>query len=59
VTNDVSQTVSVISGRTKTVTATIPVGDNPSGVAVDPKTSTIYVANALSDTVSVLTACPK
>jgi len=28
------------------VTATIPVGGDPDGVAADPKTHTIYVANA-------------
>jgi DNA-binding beta-propeller fold protein YncE len=32
------------------------VGSVPRGVAVDPKTSTIYVANLDSDTVSVLAA---
>ena len=41
------------------VTATIPVGAGPFGVAVDPKTKTIYVANSDSNTVSVLAACPK
>jgi len=35
------------------------VGDIPFGVAADPKTKAIYVANADSDTVSVLVACPK
>ncbi len=47
-------TVSVINGRTNTVTATIPVGGVPFGVAVDPKTNTIYVTNHFSDTVSVI-----
>ena len=37
-----------------TVTATIPVGSVPYGVAVDPKTHTIYVANVSGDTVSVI-----
>jgi DNA-binding beta-propeller fold protein YncE len=51
----------VISGRTNTMTATIPVGsgEGPFGVAADPKTHTIYVINANSGTVSVLAACPK
>jgi YVTN family beta-propeller protein len=51
-------TVSVISGQTNTVTATIPVGDFPSfprGVTVNPKTNTAYVATSGNDTVSVLT----
>src|SRR5580704_1041818 len=34
-------TLSVISGRTNTVTATIPTG-GLTGVAVDPETNTIY-----------------
>ena len=36
------------------VTATIPVGRFPVGVAVNPRTDTIYVANANSGTVSVI-----
>src|SRR6266705_1287169 len=42
------------NGDTETVTATIPVGDFPSGLAVDPKTDTIYSANAQDGTVSVI-----
>ena len=37
-----------------TVTATIPVGFNPRGVAANPKTNTIYVANVFGNTVSVI-----
>jgi YVTN family beta-propeller protein len=37
--------VSVIDGATRTVTATVPVGSGPRGVAVDPDTHTVYVAN--------------
>ena len=37
-----------------TVTATIPVGSSPGGVAADPKTNTIYVADFLDNTVSVI-----
>jgi YVTN family beta-propeller protein len=36
------------------VTATIPVGSGPGGVAADRKTKTIYVANDFSSTVSVI-----
>jgi YVTN family beta-propeller protein len=37
--------VSVINGQTETVSATIQVGFYPAGVAVNPDTNTIYVAN--------------
>jgi YVTN family beta-propeller protein len=45
VANSFSPSVSVISGRTDTVTATIPAGffAGPYGVAVNPKTNTVYV----------------
>lgn len=46
----------MIDGRTNTVTAMVPVGAGPFGVAVNPKTDTIYTANAIDNTVSVL-AC--
>lgn len=53
--NDAGRTVSVISGRTSTLTATIPrVGSWPRAVAVDPATGTIYTANLVCS-VSVLT----
>jgi len=45
VANAVDNTVSVINGRTNTVSATITVGTNPVGVAVDWLTDTVYVAN--------------
>ena len=37
-----------------TVTATIPVGSEPAGVAVDPAAGTVYVANYNAGTVSVI-----
>jgi YVTN family beta-propeller protein len=37
-----------------TVTATIPVGIQPSGVATNPKTNTVYVANSFDNTVSLI-----
>ena len=46
--------MSVINGATNTVTATIAVGAEPDGVAVDATTNTIYVANNGDNTVSVI-----
>jgi YVTN family beta-propeller protein len=48
--------VSVIDIATKTVTATISVGDSPSGVAFSTDGSKVYVANEFSNTVSVIDA---
>jgi YVTN family beta-propeller protein len=45
VTNHFDNTVSVIATATSTVTATIPVGSGPSGVAVTPDGTKVYVAN--------------
>src|ERR1035441_3611061 len=49
-------TVSVIDEATGTVTATVPVGADPSGVAVDPSAHTAYVTNGNASTVSVISA---
>ena len=49
-----SNTVSVIDGKTNTVTDTVSVGESPGGVAVNPTTNTIYVANFDPNTVSVI-----
>lgn len=54
VVNNGTMTVSVISGRTNTVVASIRVGQAPQGVAVNPKTDTVYVANGDNNTVSVI-----
>ena len=54
VTNNSSNTVSVINGRTGTVDDTITVGTLPRAVAVDQGDDTVYVANYLSNTVSVI-----
>ena len=48
--------VSVIDASTRTVTATVPVGKGPTGVAVDPGTHTVYVANQIDGTVPVIDA---
>jgi YVTN family beta-propeller protein len=53
ITNSAADTVSVLSGASNQVTATIPVGGNPFGVAVDPGTGRVFVANRYSDDVSV------
>ena len=45
VANSGSGTVSVIDEATSAVTATIPVGSGPDGVAVDPAAGTVYVTN--------------
>jgi len=46
--------VSVIDTATHTVTATIKVGRNPLDVALTPDGATAYVANAGSNSVSVI-----
>ena len=48
--------MSVIDAATSAVTATIPVGHGPGGVAVDPAAGTVYVTNSGGDTVSVIDA---
>jgi len=47
-------TVTVINTATNKVTATVPVGSYPVGVAVTPDRTKVYVANTDSDTVSVI-----
>lgn len=54
VVNANSDTVSVINTVTNTVIRTIPVGDNPSGVAVSPDGERVYVASQNDDTVTVI-----
>jgi YVTN family beta-propeller protein len=49
-----SNTVSVIDGASNTLVATLNVGDGPVGVAVNQFTNRVYVANSMSDTVSVI-----
>ena len=46
----------VIDAATGAVTRTIPVGDAPDAVAVDPATHTVYVTNHGDGTVSVIDA---
>ncbi len=49
-----SGTVTVIDAATKTGVSEIEVGLHPSGMAMDPVAGRVYVANANSDTVSVI-----
>jgi YVTN family beta-propeller protein len=46
--------VSVVDESTNLVTATVPVGTDPGGVAVDTTANVIYVSNAIDNTVSVI-----
>jgi len=55
VTNEIDDTVSVISTSSNTVTDTITVGINPLGIAYDSANGRMYVTNASDDTVSVIT----
>ena len=54
ITNTTSNNVSVIDTATNKVTATIPVGDFPDGVAVSPDGRRAYITNTGSGTVSVI-----
>jgi YVTN family beta-propeller protein len=54
VTNEFSNTVSVINGVTERVADTITVGSFPYGVAVNPFNDRIYVTNRGSNTVTVI-----
>ena len=54
VTNYGSNTVTVINGSNNAVIATIPVGMQPEGIAVNPSLGVAYVADSGSDAVSVL-----
>ena len=55
VANETGNSVSVIDAATNAVTATIPVGASPGGVAVSPS-GTVYVANSTGNSVSVIDA---
>jgi len=54
VTDEFSNTISVISGTSNTVESTITVGNFPYGVAINPFDSRVYVTNRGSNTVSVI-----
>ncbi len=54
ITNLSDNTVSVIDTASNTVTATVPVGNFPNGVAVTPDGAHVYVANVFDNAVSVI-----
>jgi YVTN family beta-propeller protein len=54
ITNYNDKTASVIDTTTNTVTATVPVGIDPYGVAVTPDGTKVYVTNYGSNNVSVI-----
>jgi YVTN family beta-propeller protein len=54
VTDEFSNSLSVISGTSNSVEGTIAVGDFPYGVAINPFDSRVYVTNRGSNTVSVI-----
>jgi YVTN family beta-propeller protein len=53
-TNAADDTVSVIDTASNTVVATIPVGQDPNGVAITSDGKQVYVTNQLDDSVSVI-----
>ena len=52
--NSASNSVSVISAFTDRVLATIPVGDDPQGIAVNQFTGTVHVTDVNDNAVSVI-----
>jgi YVTN family beta-propeller protein len=54
VTNTNDNTVSVIDGQTNDVTATLPTGNGPMGVAFNRRIPAAYVVNNTDNTVSVI-----
>jgi YVTN family beta-propeller protein len=54
ITNSNDNTVSVIATASNTVTATVPVGLNPQGLAVTSDGAHVYVGNSSDNTVSVI-----
>jgi YVTN family beta-propeller protein len=54
ITNNQSNNVSVIDTATNTVIVTIPVGKQPSGIALSPDGSRVYVMNTGENTISVI-----
>jgi YVTN family beta-propeller protein len=49
-----SSEIGTANAQKYSVIATIPVGEGPSGVAINPSNGLVYVANVRSSTVSVV-----
>ena len=56
ISNSFNNTISVIDTQTNTVTATIPVGISPGGVAISPDGTRIYVTHYVNGNISVIDA---
>ncbi|NVN91040.1 MAG: hypothetical protein HXX11_10610 [Desulfuromonadales bacterium] len=54
ITNNISDSVSVIDTATNSVVTTIPVGDQPQAIAVNPAGTRVYVVNFNADYASVI-----
>ena len=54
VSNEIPNTISVVSPRTNAVIATVPVGKRPRGMALSPDRRTVYVALGQDDAVGVV-----
>src|SRR5437762_2664499 len=54
VSNEIPNTISVVSPRTNAVLATVPVGKRPRGMALSPDRRTVYVALGQDDAVGVV-----
>ena len=57
--DDTAGAVSVLDESTSLITATVPVGRYPDGVAVDTSANVIYVSNRSDNTVSVIDGATK
>ncbi|HKW97451.1 MAG TPA: hypothetical protein VJN43_06935 [Bryobacteraceae bacterium] len=49
-----NNTVTILNGITRSIEAAVPVGNTPVGVAVDPASGHVFVANQQSGTISVM-----
>src|SRR5919206_160513 len=54
VVNQISNTTSVIDGKTNAVIKNIQTGMNPASIAVNPNTNMIYITNFHSDTIYII-----
>src|SRR6266516_1117712 len=54
VSNEIPNTIAVVSARTNAVVATIPVGQRPRGMALSPDKRTVYVALGQDDALGVV-----